>query len=840
MKNTIAISIVGSLFIFSASLQARDRNNDLFAESTDLYSVDLAEDTITATAGPNGTIAPSGTVLVTSGSNQTFTFSPDTGYHIVNIQTDTGNVAPAPSFTFTDVDTNHTINVTFAYDTLTIIASAGPHGFIALSGNVMVPYGSFISFAINPAVGYHTLNIIVDSVVYPPASHYVFPDVISDHTITATFAIDTETITATAGANGSLTPSGSVAVLYGADTTFTITPDTGYHTATLLVDGVHKPISPTYVFTHVAANHSISASFAIDTNTITSTAFGHGSITPSGTIKVLYGNDTTFSIASDSGYHFLTLRVDTSIVALTTSYTFHDVISHHSITATFAPDTFFITATAGANGTISPIGTVPVAFATTPKFSIIPNPQYVSDTLTVDGVNIGGFIRSYTFPSISAGHTISITFRPQSNDSVSYRSFPYDSLLTATAVKKKAVTQYWKFVITNTTLLPVSEIDAVFKNQVLTFLNTDSLVPSGSRTSWTFSGTLAAGDSVTIIGRSTRAGLQKISKLWLGPVTRTATAANIVPTLQYSELPMPNSASILDDAFARGAFNSTGGLVVGVPRADSARKYGWVVLKTGSEFANSLYNNRVGSHTNIVSGFNFVGKKTSLPPTTQNNVLFALVATLKLNIALSDLQTTTPGFGGLMYREPGSPYDGFLVQEIALKGDTLLTYHTNSPTLAKQLDTVLTLINGAFVGPIDTLDWSDSLVLTPLNQLNSVAYLQQTQKVPAIILPWHSPETVEELPLAPQLYQNYPNPFNPTTRIQFALPYDAFVTLKVYNILGQEVTVLLNREQMGGGVMEVAFNASNLASGVYFYRITVDGIVESVHFSLVKRMLLIK
>jgi hypothetical protein len=90
-----------------------------------------------------------------------------------------------------------------------------------------------------------------------------------------------------------------------------------------------------------------------------------------------------------------------------------------------------------------------------------------------------------------------------------------------------------------------------------------------------------------------------------------------------------------------------------------------------------------------------------------------------------------------------------------------------------------------------------------------------------------------ELPDKFALGQNYPNPFNPTTVIQYALPHDAFVTLKVYNTLGDEVLTLVNREQTAG-YRSVTFNAATLPSGIYIYRFVAGG------FSDVKRMLLVK
>jgi len=90
-----------------------------------------------------------------------------------------------------------------------------------------------------------------------------------------------------------------------------------------------------------------------------------------------------------------------------------------------------------------------------------------------------------------------------------------------------------------------------------------------------------------------------------------------------------------------------------------------------------------------------------------------------------------------------------------------------------------------------------------------------------------------ELPCRFGLEQNYPNPFNPTTTIAYALPRSAMVRLCVYDILGREVAVLVN-ERRDAGFHEVKFDGSNLASGVYFYRLTAGDFVQS------KRMLVLK
>jgi hypothetical protein len=75
-----------------------------------------------------------------------------------------------------------------------------------------------------------------------------------------------------------------------------------------------------------------------------------------------------------------------------------------------------------------------------------------------------------------------------------------------------------------------------------------------------------------------------------------------------------------------------------------------------------------------------------------------------------------------------------------------------------------------------------------------------------------------ELPDEYGLEQNYPNPFNPSTKIIYQIPEENFVTLKVYNLLGKEVSTLVSKKQ-SAGLYEYTFNAGNLSSGIYFYKL---------------------
>ncbi|MEK9138789.1 MAG: T9SS type A sorting domain-containing protein, partial [Bacteroidota bacterium] len=90
-----------------------------------------------------------------------------------------------------------------------------------------------------------------------------------------------------------------------------------------------------------------------------------------------------------------------------------------------------------------------------------------------------------------------------------------------------------------------------------------------------------------------------------------------------------------------------------------------------------------------------------------------------------------------------------------------------------------------------------------------------------------------QIPEASRLYQNYPNPFNPTTTISFSLPFRSFVSLKVFNALGEEVSVLLS-EVLPAGTYSQQWNPEGLSTGVYFYRLQGDNFVDT------KKLLLLR
>jgi List-Bact-rpt repeat protein len=308
--------------------------------------------TITASAGANGSIAPNGAVVVAQGSNQSFTITPNACYHVSDVLVDAVSVGAVTSYTFTNVQANHTISASFAINTFTITASAGANGSIAPNGGVGVNCGANQSFSISANACYHIADVLVDAVSVGAVGSYTFTNVQANHTISASFAINTFTITASAGANGSIAPSGAVVVNCGANQSFTVAADSCYHVADVLVDAISVGPVASYTFTNVQASHTISASFAINTYTITSSAGAGGTIAPNGATVVNCGANQSYTITPDAGHHVFDVLVDGGSVGAVSSYTFTNVRANHTIDASFGPDSFTVTVTIVGSGSV--------------------------------------------------------------------------------------------------------------------------------------------------------------------------------------------------------------------------------------------------------------------------------------------------------------------------------------------------------------------------------------------------------------------------------------------------------------------------------------------------------
>ncbi len=216
-------------------------------------------------------------------------------------------------------------------------------------------------------------------------------------------------------------------------------------------------------------------------------------------------------------------------------------------------------------------------------------------------------------------------------------------------------------------------------------------------------------------------------------------------------------------------------------------------------------------------GFDFTTKATvmlkkykSVPETKKDDILIADALALKLNMDISSTTMLTSqgtGLGNLIYKEAGNPLGAsgtLTVAQLSANLDTIMT-NWEGVTFSTYVmyDSVIAKINAAFSDgaatlPYDTATWNHgtaaSVVMSGLHSIATVPFL--------IGNPGAKPtQVMGQKPMVPTVYalaQNYPNPFNPTSTVQFDVPGASIVTIKVYNILGQEVATLLNQQSYSG------------------------------------------
>jgi hypothetical protein len=298
--------------------------------------------TLHYTAGTGGSIAGSSTqVVVNASDGTTVTATPGVGYHFVSWSDGVLTAARRD----TNVTTDKSVSAAFAIDTFTLHYTAGAHGSIVGSATQVVDYGGNGSVVTaTPATGYHFVSWSDGGLT--AARHGL--NVTADKSVSASFAINTYTLQYNAGAHGSIVGSATQAVDFGSNgTTVTAAPGVGYHFVSWS-DGV---LTAARADLSVAANLTVTASFALDTFAIVPSAGAHGSISPSTTQTVDYGSDATFTITPSGGYHVANVLVDGVSVGAVTSYTFQDVIDDHTISATFASNLVKTTISIVANHT---------------------------------------------------------------------------------------------------------------------------------------------------------------------------------------------------------------------------------------------------------------------------------------------------------------------------------------------------------------------------------------------------------------------------------------------------------------------------------------------------------
>ncbi len=267
-----AVGDSGTILYFNGTswgLQDSGTTNSLYGVS----ALDAVQSyTITASvSGGNGTVSP-GTQLVGKGGTSTITITPDSGYHIASV-TDNGTMVtpvPASPYRFNGVSANHTVVVAFAPDSVAFTVSASApagHGTIAPTTQ-QVNQGSNATITFTPSSGYHLSSITDNGAEKPISNPYVINNVQGNHDVVVVFASGAQTFTVTASmpsGHGTISPA-TQQINQGANATITITPNAGYHVASITDNGVPMAVIKPYVISKVGAPHNVVVNLAADSH----------------------------------------------------------------------------------------------------------------------------------------------------------------------------------------------------------------------------------------------------------------------------------------------------------------------------------------------------------------------------------------------------------------------------------------------------------------------------------------------------------------------------------------------------------------------------------------------
>ena len=218
------------------------------------------------------------------------------------------------------------------------------------------------------------------------------------------------TINASSGEHGQIVPSGRIIVKENESQTFAIQANANADILDVLIDDV--PIGPeeAYTFENVVGDHTIQALFKVRPK-VAATVEGGGTITPSGDVYVLPGEDLSFSFLPDENYQLDYLLVDSLVIGPKSSYHFFDIQSDHSIKAIFKSRTIYVTIEAGKRGTIEPSGQILVDAGSDLDIKFIPDPGYEVAEILINGASIGQ-ATSHKLYNIHSSISVSATFKP--------------------------------------------------------------------------------------------------------------------------------------------------------------------------------------------------------------------------------------------------------------------------------------------------------------------------------------------------------------------------------------------------------------------------------------------
>ena len=428
---------------WSLDSEAAQINGTTFAlsniQADHAVAVTFKRPVISAEAGPDGSIDPSGAITLNAGDNLALTATPDTGcivdrWSVDGLVVQTGGTA----FTVTNIQADHAIAVTFKHPVVT--AEAGPNGSIDPSGSITLDAGDSLTVTATPDDGYIVVGWLLDGQLVQTGgttytgTEYALNNILADHAVKVAFTRPVVTATSATGGTfspgGSISPSGSITACAGESMVFTAGP-----TSTSIVDRwfvdeqVQQTGGASLTLDNIQTNHTVHVTFRFPL--VAATAGPNGSITPSGSVSTGYSS-VNFTATPDPGYVVDQWIVDGQPttgggnVSLQSNGTVLMVMNSQTdraVHVTFAPIT--ITAITSVGGSIDPGGEMTGSFGDSITFTASPAPGY-----SVGQWNVNGYVKQ------TGGTTYTLTL----NESRSNHPFSYYAHYSVKVIFSVAIT----------------------------------------------------------------------------------------------------------------------------------------------------------------------------------------------------------------------------------------------------------------------------------------------------------------------------------------------------------------------------------------------------------------
>lgn len=977
-------------------------------------SLDL---TITATSGSDGSISPQGNVIVNYGENQTFTVSPNAGYHIADVLVDGSSVGALTSHTFTNVTANHTIAASFAINTYTLTITSANGTVTKNPDQVNYNHGSTVQLTATPAVGYSFSSWSGDA---SGSTNPLTVTMDGNKNITANFTLNTYTVTITS-LNGAVTKNPDQASYnYGTDVTLTATADIGYHflgwsgdasgnTNPLLVTmNGNKNINANFLPLNVIAfddfNRADESPFTVGGNWVK--AFGSGYVNLSNNqvagisgealyywqgggsfdntrqfararvvnangqvgLMLLGGTNQALNVAWNTGTLYIYWYLNGShqgelahvsstihdgdiieavldggiIYAKINGTIVHSVANTTSLTSgnpgfefyqggaifddweagTPPLSSYTITASAGAGGTITPTGSVNVNSGSSQTFTIAPDADYHIADVLVDGISVGA-VSSYTFNNVIADHSISANFAINTytltitsvNGTVAKNpdlaNYSHGTIVQLTATPSAGYTfSGWSgdatgstnpltvtmdgnknitanFAVDNSTYIIIASASANAGARITipvsVHFGSDANIPQ-----YILQGKIIF-DPTKLAYRTNSIGALFSSMGWTftgysntaGQFDFTATGYNLILTdgilfnLTFDVISNTNGSTqitslpsywLCNNSNTPALFSSITPGTINITSQSTSIAFGDVDENFNVDFSDAVaiiyhvFNvfplhgqallNADVDHSGNITLADAVGvilyctfgdwsySLSILFPLTNaylsidNPVINNKGVVLPLNIKNADnvrsLEVTVE------YDPTKFSYESFSAG--INSSNTITKASLVSPGQAKFVFASSKLMNDDFTVGSVTLKTKNGTLVNG-GSIKTSYKINDGKEVAGTSINTGVTDVAGDyghgIPSKFELIQNYPNPFNPTTVIDFRIPVNGYYVVKVFNAIGQTVSVLAEKE-FSVGNYKVTFDGNNLSSGIYFYQLFGNGV------NLIRKMMLIK